>query len=276
MTSLVTGRHGFIGSHLTAHLEQLGHKVVSLPRELLGLTDLLSEFIEAANPDYIFHLAAYGNMSSQKDIQEIFQANVIGTWNMLKASKDIPYKAFVNFSTSKHVQEADTFYGASKVSGTYLARTFAKQYDKPIVSVEPFTVIGIGEQEAHLIPTLIRSCYTGEKMPFDPMPYHDFIDVEDFVSAVIKVAMHASDYQGQSFEIGSGTQHSNETIRYLVERLIGKKANITLVDGIRSYDSTNWVADTAKIKQLGWKKQKLLTETIADMVAVYEKQRLKA
>lgn len=98
--SVISGANGFIGKHLVARLTKLGHKVVPVPRNYLQRLDLLTNFMEENRPDYIFHLAAYGNHYKQTSAREIVQANIMGTFNMLETSKDIPHKAFVNFGSS--------------------------------------------------------------------------------------------------------------------------------------------------------------------------------
>src|SRR5436190_24102886 len=75
-TSLVTGAAGFIGSHVTDHLLNLGHRVVALDDLSGGYKDIVpkgAHFVEGSvldhalldslfdehRFDYIYHLAAY-------------------------------------------------------------------------------------------------------------------------------------------------------------------------------------------------------------------------
>ena len=147
---LITGSNGLIGSELGSVLAAQDFKVYGLPHE--ELTDPnLSKTIADINPSYLFHLAAYANHSNQTDDDMTIASNIVGTYLLLKATKDLDYTAFINVSSSSvygtkrepmselMTLDTDTMYGASKVSGEYLARAFAKQYNKPICSVRPFS-----------------------------------------------------------------------------------------------------------------------------------------
>lgn len=262
--SLISGINGFAGRHLADRLLHEGHKVAGIPRDLLLDAGALKEFIEEASPDYIFHLAAYGNSYDHSQDDEIFLSNVFKTYILLSASLEIPYKAFINVSTSSVTLPKMTMYSGTKLAGEALAKTFAGVYKKPIITVRPYSITGIGEQENHLIPTLIRSCLDGEEMPFVPDPMHDFINVADFVNALYMVSQKIEGYK--EIPIGTGYQYANQQVKALVERVTGKKANIKEVDSLRSYDNHRWVADPSVMQSLGWESCHSLEETIKQMV----------
>jgi len=281
---LISGSSGFLGSRFRQHISQ-ERKVRRLERKEL---DNPREPIIAFNPDVIIHLATYGNYYFQKDIKETYQVNVMKLLGLLEASNEVDYKAFINVGTSSEygrkytpMKEDDpldpeTFYAASKAAGTFLAKAWAIQHDKPIITVRPFSITGVGEQEHHLIPTLIRSCLKGEKMPFVPSPVHDFIDVEDVIDGILLLIEHADKYKGKVFNIGSGTQYSNQKVREIVEEITGEEANIEVVDEVlRDYDTAHkWVADTSKLRflyrptlrSLRWQPKKDLEQSIKEMV----------
>lgn len=252
--SLITGSHGFLGEHLVRSLEQQGHIVIRGNRE-----GTCPEVI-----DYIFDLASYGNLYHQKDFGEIYQANFYRFMKMLEIAQD--YRAFLYVSTSSVELPYLTFYAAAKLAGEGLARAWANTYKKPVVIVRPFSVTGVGEQEEHFIPRLIRSCLYGEEMPFVPEPVHDFVDVEDVVAAFLILAKNARHHKGEIFEIGSGQQYSNADIKGIVEMITGKKANVREAVSLRPYDTRHWVANPAKLWNLGWKPQKDIVKTIKEMV----------
>lgn len=286
LTIAITGAHGFIAQHLASRFIEEGHNVAAVPRDILLDPELLTTYFDKLQPHYIFHFAAYGNMATQKEEDEIFATNIVKTYMLLQATKSLPYLGFINVSSSsiygtKHspmherdIPDTDTLYGATKLGAEYLCRYFAKHYDKPIVTVRPFSVIGIGEQEEHLIPTLIRHAYSGKKMKFVSEPTHDFIDVEDVIEALLTLSLHAKEYKGQAFNIGTGIYWTNEQVKEAVEQATGKKIKTTKVEALREYDSTKWVADPTKLKMLGWFPQLSLEDTIAQMVA-YEETRTK-
>lgn len=271
----ISGANGFIASHLIKRLKELEIEVIPLPRQLLyepytGLQTFLTEH----NPDYIYHLASYGNLYSQQEEDKIVMANYFATWNLLQASKYINYKAFIHFATSKHSQDSNTFYGATKKGAQALCFAHAKQYDKPIVSIEPFTVIGITEPKEHLIPTIIQSCLIGDEMPFVSDPSHDYIGVTDFINALQLIVDNIRITKGNSYEIGTGKTYTNGDILNMVEQLTNKHANIRKIKLMREYDSQDWRADIKPIAALGWAQEQHVQGVIKEMIE-YEKERTK-
>lgn len=244
---LLTGAGGFIGSHLVTALQHEGHKVINIPHEMLVLDPASLDKFIPKDIDWVFHLAAAGNIYGKHDDLEIFTSNMGGIFNLLQATKDIPYKAFINVSTSSVTLPHQTMYSATKHGAEDLCRAYVDEYHKPIVSIRLFTVIGRGEPKEHLIPTLIRSCMKGEKMPFNPYPVHDFIDVRDVVDGMIEISKSIDNYSGDIVGMGTGDQTTNQHILEIVEEATGKKANIELRDDIkRPYDTDKWRADYAE------------------------------
>ena len=265
-------------------MEQLGHQVTGIPRVILGQINQLTAFFEEEKPDYIFHLAAYGNMSNQKDEQAIFEANVIGTWNMLQASKHIPYKVFVNVGSSSEygrksqpmseidVPETDTFYGASKIAGTYLARAFARQYNKPIVTVRPFSVYGPKEADFRFIPTMINCIENKKVFHVDPHGVHDWIYIDDLINGMLFL-VESGFIKGEIYNIGTGLQTRNIDVLALMVAITGKIVETLRDDFMRLHDSFTWRADVTKMGLLGWKPKISLREGLTKTYEWYRKQR---
>lgn len=260
----VSGSHGFIAKHLIKKVEQSKLIVVPIDRDLLTNKEQLKDFFNKEKPDYIFHLATAGNVHNyQQEKEIIFQANVVNTWNMLMASQNIDYKAFINFSTSSVLLPYETMYSTTKLAAEIIVSQFPKT-----ISIRPSTVIGIGEQPEHLIPSLIRSCLYGEGMPFVSDPSHDFIDVEDLILGILKVMENIGNTKRslKSINISSGKQYNNHQVKEIVELLTGKKANIQIEDNLRVYDTKDWKVDNSMIVSLGWQPTFTLEETIAGMI----------
>lgn len=267
-SAIITGS-GFISKHLQERFKKDNIEFLVIRHEEFWDYDSLEKKIIAYNPMLIFHTSAFGNLVTQQDENEIIQANVIHLFLLLQATKTIPYKAFINFSSSSTLQPYETLYSATKGSGERICKAFATKYEKNIITVLPYTVVGVGEAKEHLIPTLIRSCLTGEKMNFIGTPVHDFISVNDFIDALKLIVNHY--HLKGNVEIGSGISTSNEEVLKLVEEVTGKKANITRVSSMRSYDNNSWKANTAIISSLGWVQKENLKKVIEDMVDEYDK-----
>lgn len=242
----MTGASGFIGKHLVKALEARGDIVQPLAHK--SFRDEVSlKIIEGLHDiDYIFHLASYGNMASQRDEGEILRANIDSLWNLLQATKLIPYKAFVNVSSSSVTLPHQTIYAATKLGGEALCRAFRDEYHKPIVSVRPYSIYGPGEALSRFIPTVFRSCLKGEEMVLAEGS-HDWTYVSDFVEFMLKVSktqsLSTSDIPLFAFASGTGISTTNLEVVQLIEKITGKVANVVERKKLRSFDTGSWKAE---------------------------------
>jgi nucleoside-diphosphate-sugar epimerase len=220
----------------------------------------------------IYDLAAYGNLAGHESLPEMtYQAN---TQRVAKIINEIIERSklgkkikFIYVSTSSVSLPTQTFYSASKKATEEMIKLAVRDFGIDAVIVRPYTVIGQGEHLEHLIPKLINSCMWGTEIPFVESPVHDFIDVEDFVDALITVSKNGK--SGEVYEIGSGKQTTNLKIKKIVEKIVGYPAKVKVVKSIRNYDTKTWKANINKIKKLGWKPTTTIEESIRSMVPDY-------
>jgi len=282
--SLITGLTGFIGKHLSDKLLAENHRVVALPRELLVDPVSLSKYLLEVDPDYIFHLATYGNHSTQTEEDEIFVSNIFKTYNLLRAADAVKYKKFINISTSSvygkeclapmaetDATNPDTFYATTKLISEQLVSYFGHAHDKNIINIRPFSVYGEGEADFRFIPTVIDSILTGKSFKLYSDPVHDWIYVRDFVEAVYLLAVSKDKIDGP-INIGTGDQYTNREVVELLSNIGGKKANYETKEGGRGYDSTYWCADTSKLFEVtgGWQPKFDLEGGLRYTYAYYE------
>ena len=242
LTTLISGQSGFIGKNLTERLEALGHRVIGIPRILLNHWYELSKFMEKHNPNFIFHLASYGNHSTQQDEEEIINTNILGTFNMLTASKNIKYKKFINFSTSSVLLPYETFYSASKAAGERIVKAFVYKYDKPILTIRPYSIYGKGEADFRFIPTVIKSLLGKNLMRLDPLARHDWVYIEDFITSLLSFI----ETEVGIINMGTGKSTSNMDIVKLLERISNKTLKYE-VGRLREFDISKWVSPEASI-----------------------------
>jgi nucleoside-diphosphate-sugar epimerase len=284
MKVLISGQSGFLGSALSKALSSKGYNVSRITQELLYSPSELKAFFLREQPDYIYHLAAYGNMAKQTDIPMTVMANLIGSFNMLKESIDIPYKAFINFGSSSEygvkeepmseldVLQPDTFYGASKGGATLLARAFAKQFVKPIVTIRPFSVYGPAEADFRFIPTVIRSILNNQSFTLDEKAVHDWIYVDDFIEAVMLIAEKASNITNGIVNVGTGRMHTNKEVCELLKKISGKAYLATSLQGMRKNDSSVWMANNSYLTGLGWYPKTMLQEGLTKTWEYYKEK----
>lgn len=283
----ITGAGGFIGASLTRKLLKKGYEVhvlihtKKIPWRLneilnqitvhnVDLTDFISlrHILLKTFPDYIIHLAAYGSYSFQNEIDQIVSVNVLGTKNLLEASRDIPYKCFINTGSSseygfkdKPMKETDfcnpvSYYGATKLTATQICKIFANINKKPIVTLRLFSVYGPYEDPTRFIPTITKSLLVKDTIKLTPgNQRRDFIYIDDVVNAYLKSLYLGLKMQGEIFNIGTGKEYSNDEV---VRKLFNVTKNSTRVKKNafpkKLWDTNHWRANIYKTKKkLNWK-----------------------
>src|SRR3989344_5506762 len=148
---LVTGGNGFIGKNIIFRLANEGAEVLAIDRDAkekihagvsyvgVDITDKakLQEIINGFNPEYIIHLAANNSHEETADaISDIKKTNVLGTRNLLEATKSLPYKRFIFLSSGETYfgnevpfkedmkQKGPTYYSRSKIESEIDCQTF--------------------------------------------------------------------------------------------------------------------------------------------------------
>ena len=250
--ALVTGAAGFVGANLARRLLADGHEVHLLDRpgsrhwridDLIGDValheadledgDLVTRSIEAARPDWIFHLAARGAYSWQGDAREILRVNVIGTANLLEAATRRGFEALVYAGTSSeygfkdHAPAEDEAvwpvspYAVAKVAATLLCRLFAQTSGNRLVTLRLYSTFGPWEEPGRLLPNLIMHGLAG-KLPslVSPDAAHDFMYVDDVVDAFLRAASAEAVEPDAIFNVGSGVQTTLAEVVAVVRRVL--------------------------------------------------------
>jgi nucleoside-diphosphate-sugar epimerase len=205
-TILVTGAGGFIGRCVAARLRAAGDaRIVSLERSSVALEALDPAYwkgLHADTIDVIFHLGAYTpkDAASADLIDPIVASNVNGTAALLASLPNTPrhllfassldvYKR-VSGRTIDETSEVGpaTLYGASKLFGEELVRTYARATGCAYSILRLGHVFGPGEERyQRVIPSLIRAMLRGAEpqLSGDGTTERDYLYVDDAVSAIV-------------------------------------------------------------------------------------------
>jgi UDP-glucose 4-epimerase len=239
---LVTGGGGFIGSHLAAHLLELGHRVRVLDNFATGrraniqMMDGEVELIEGdiqsyervnkavAGCEFVFHQAALPSVPrSVQDPLTSNATNVIGTLNVLLAARDHGVRRVVCASSSSvygpgeaaaakredHPAVPISPYATAKLAGEGYARSFNDVYGLETVSLRYFNVFGPRQdptsQYAAVIPNFISALLAGRPPVIfgDGEQSRDFTYVANVVEANV-LAMDAPGVAGKLYNVACG------------------------------------------------------------------------
>jgi dolichol-phosphate mannosyltransferase len=299
----VTGASGFVGANLVRRLLRDGHEVHILlrnpnPWRLQDVaTDLrvhlgdmrnlpeLQQTITEIQPDWIFHLAAYGAYSWQTDRSLMFDTNVIGATNLVDTYLTSGSQVFVNAGSSSEygfkdhapaeteLPEPNSNYAVTKASATLFCQSNARASGRPIPTLRLYSVFGPYEEPRRLIPSLIVRGLSGELPPLTrPEVARDFIYVDDVTEAFLAIATETICDNGAVYNVGTGKQTSLREIVDLARRVMNIAATPaweSMPD--RVWDTSVWLADNTKIRrELGWQPQVSLEDGLRKTIGWFQ------
>jgi UDP-glucose 4-epimerase len=283
---VVTGATGFVGANLTRRLLADGHEVHLFVRPESNpwrLEDIKKDVefhsfslkdpsaVETAvaetRPDWVFHLAAHGAYSWQKDLGKIVQVNVVGTMNLVQACAKVGFESFVNAGSSSeygfkdHAPTENEFidpnshYALTKATATHFCRHTARTQDLNIVTLRLYSVFGPYEDSGRLMPTIVKTGLDGRLPPLvDPTIARDYIYADDVTDAFLSAATYQKHERGAVYNVGTGVQTSLAQVVEVARRLldIAEEPNWGSMPN-RTWDSSVWVSDSSKLRNtLSW------------------------
>ncbi len=297
MVSLVTGASGFIGSHLVDYLSDRDHAVVEVSRGGKRPIDLLDkaavqDALSAARPDWIFHLAAQSLPGvSWEDPDGTFRANVDGTVNLLEAVRAAKLNPILVVAGSSSIYRPRTDgaplredapagpsspYAVSKLAEEHIARVYGSKYAMRVIVVRPFFLIG-PRKKGDVCSDLARGIVAIERGTAGTLSIgntkvvRDFLDVRDGVEALALVAEKGK--AGESYNICSGRGLAISDILARFETL-AKKPLVRKEDParMRPIDEMVKVGDPTKLRDLGWKPERDIDATLAEILEYWRKE----
>ncbi|MCX7876352.1 MAG: SDR family oxidoreductase [Melioribacteraceae bacterium] len=255
---VVTGGAGFIGSHIVEYWLNQNAEVHVIDNLRSGfeenvkifpdvnfhfgsVTDKDLVFNVLKNTDYIHHLAALVSVpESVLKPEECYEINVLGTINILEASKEYNVKKVV-FSSSAAIYgdnpespkrismkpEPKTPYAETKLEGEKLLQEYFQKFNLGTVSLRYFNVFGPRQdpksQYAAAIPIFISKALRNEKITIygDGEQTRDFIYVKDVVKANVLAA--TNEKANGVFNVARGNAITiNQIAKKIIEELNSK------------------------------------------------------
>ncbi|WP_204105818.1 MULTISPECIES: NAD-dependent epimerase/dehydratase family protein [Spirulina sp. CCY15215] len=304
---LITGGTGFVGANLTRRLLKQGHEIhlfvrpnyqswriqdiktdLRLHTVNLEDEDALIQRVDRIKPDRIFHLAVHGAYSSQNNLQEIINTNIIGTVNLLQACIRTDFEVFVNTGSSSEYGykdypptetewlEPNSYYAITKASATLFCRYIAQNQNLRIPTLRLYSVYGAYEEPTRLMPTLIAQGLKGELPPLvNPKIARDYVYIDDVIEAYLLAAMMDTGELGAVYNVGTGKQTTLQDVIEIARKVLKIKAKPEWGSmPNRQWDTNVWVADNRKIQsELGWTPYYTFEEGFKKMVNWYKQQK---
>ena len=306
MKILITGGAGFIGSHvvrlfLTKYKE---YKIFNLDKltyagNMENLVDIeknpnytfckgditdetyINNLFEEHKFDSVIHLAAESHVDrSITNPTEFIKTNILGTVNLLNASrkiwgKDYANKVFYHISTDEvygslgetgFFEETTSYdprspYSASKASSDHIVRAYYHTYNFPVKISNCSNNYGSHQFPEKLIPLMIHNIKNSKPLPIygKGENIRDWLWVNDHARA-IDVIFHQGKL-GETYNIGGNNEWTNiDLVKYLCQIMDDKLGRdkgeseklLTYVTDRAGHDM-RYAIDATKIKnELGW------------------------
>lgn len=297
MKSLITGGAGFIGSNLVEFLLKKNHEVIVLDNFSSGRKLNLKDFskkklkivkVDISNfkkikkyfnkIDFVFHLAGLADIvPSIEQPDKYFKSNVVGTFNVLQASRLNKIKKFIyaasascyGFPEKIPTDENEKIkpmypYALTKWQGEELVQHFNKVFSLPTISLRFFNIYG-PKSRTNGTYGAVFGVFLAQKIAKKPLTIvgngnqtRDFLHVKDLIEAILKAAY--SKKSGEIYNVAGGKEIKVNTIAKLIG---GKKINIPKRPG----EPDRTLANISKIKKdLNWKPKISIEEGVSDLL----------
>jgi UDP-glucose 4-epimerase len=320
---LVIGGAGFIGSHVVDELIKEDAKEIVIydnfsrgapdniekalkdPRvkvfELGGdilHKDILNEAVKGK--DYVIHLAALWLLHCHEYPRSAFHVNIEGTFNVLETCVRYGIKKLVYSSsasvygdavelpmTEDHIYNNKTFYGATKIAGEHMCRSYFHRYGLNYVGLRYMNVYGARQDYKGTYIAVIMKILDRLDKGLPPIVYGDGTQSYDFVyvSDVAKANICAikSSAIDNCYNVGSGTQTSIKELTDLIIKITGSNKKIQYEQSGTTF-VTKRIGDPRRAKkELGFQYSigleeglKLLIEWRTQNKELVDQRRLKA
>ena len=264
----------------------------------LDLRDLAAtiSMLEEVKPTQIYHLSSIAAVGKSFEIaQTILTDNLLMQHSILEAMRVASPEARLlsvgsaeeyGLNPSDKIDEAydenHPFlpinpYAVSKISQEMLAHAYRASFGMDILRVRPFNHIGERQSTEFAVSAFTARILAAQKAGQTKISVgnltgiRDFTDVKDMVAAYVLVMN--TGISGEVYNIGTGVGTSMQTILDMLLSLT--RANVVVEPDqalFRPLDIPKMVAQSDRIKALGWQPTHALEETLSRIIAWHREQ----
>lgn len=259
-------------------LSRYRYHALDMNRDMPAILDLLA----AEKPDAIVNFAAQSEVApSWEHPEHWFQTNTVTLAKLvnflrrqtflkryLHVSSPEAYGTCVGNVTEEAPLNPSTPYAASKAAADFLLKTYAKQYDFPLLTVRATNVYGARQQLFKIIPRSAIYIKLGRKIQLHGggRAVKSYIHIRD-VSHGEKAILERGRI-GELYHLSpdNGVQ-VREVVRTIAERLGRKFEDVTDIVAERPGQDAAYVIDSTKARtELGWSPTISLRHGLDDVV----------
>lgn len=248
--------------------------------------------------DTIVHFAAETHVDNSIDGPEKFiHTNVLGTFALLQALRNIPKIHFHHISTDEvygqlgkegYFTEDTKYnpsspYSASKASSDHLVAAFARTYDLSTTISNCSNNYGPYQHVEKFIPRMITNAIHSRRLPVygKGKNIRDWLYVEDHAEAIWTILLHGK--SSETYNIGGRAEKENisvvEEIISILSKKIGRseKDLFSLIEYVKDRPGHDfrYAIDSSKIeKSLGWRPKFEFKEGLEQTIEWYLKNSL--
>ena len=305
---LITGATGLVGGHLAEKLVEMGsnvhityrsfnpksyftgkklnEKVVSAVCDIKDFNRVF-DIVAKYEIEHIFHVAAQPIVDTAYiNPRETFESNIMGTVNILEASRRSPkIKGVVVASSDKaygkkcsnakenEPMAGDHPYDVSKSCADLIARTYAKTYDLPVAVSRFGNIYGPGDFNFNrIMPGIMKAILKNETLEVrsDGKFIRDYVYVKDVADGYVILMENMDKAKGEAFNFSTGYNFSVVEMIKKVEKILNKKCKHKILNVQKNeipFQSLNF--EKAK-KVLGWKSRYAFEEGIVETFDWYK------
>jgi len=305
MKVLVTGSLGFIGSHLTDALIELGYEVVGLDGlktgssienvntkatyEIIDLFDkeMVLKCFQKYQFDQIFHLAAESHVDrSIQNAQPFIDSNITGTYNLYEAVKltqDLSKLKVLLFSTDELMgqltvgsfKEEDlcqpkNLYSMTKQAQEAIARSYFFSNNIQTITSRCSNIYGPRQFTEKFLPTIITSIQQQKPIPIygSGNQVREWSFVKDAVNAAIFVIENGN--ANEVYHIGSGIEKPNiDVVKFVLGEMKASEDLISYVQDRLGHD-VRYSLCVDKVNKMGWKHKVSFEEGFKHTIEWYQ------
>lgn len=289
MRILLTGPGGFLGSALARHWAGRGHTLSFLARptsrleRLKGLVPAAAVLrartpeevvaaVQDAAPEAVVHTACSYGRTGESPL-EVMDANLVLGVAVLQAllngTREAAPATFLNTGTV--LTPEISLYALSKTQFSTWGAALATQAPDRLrfIDIRLQQMYGPGDDRTKFTTHVIEACRRNEpRLALTAGEQRrDFIHVDDVVNAYDRILEHRDEFAASdAIDVGSGDAITLRGFVELVQRITG--ANTELDFGAvpyRSNEAMLCVADTTRLRALGWRPEISLAAGLTHM-----------